>query len=58
MLESKINDEEYTLINVYAPNKDEQLVKFFHSLSIVYKTDWLGSLTSFKRSVQSCFVLC
>ena len=32
MLESKINDEEYILINVYAPNKDEQSVKFFHSL--------------------------
>ena len=25
---------------------------------IVDKTDWLGSLTSFKRSVKSCFVLC
>ena len=32
VLESKINDEEYILINVYAPNKDEQSVKFFHSL--------------------------
>ena len=28
------------------------------TLTIVDKTDWLGSLTSFKRSVQSCFVLC
>ena len=33
VLETKINDEEYILINVYAPNKDEQSVKFFHSLS-------------------------
>ena len=32
VIESKINDEEYILINVYAPNKDEQSVKFFHSL--------------------------
>ena len=37
VLESKINDEEYILINVYAPNKDEQSVKFFHSLSNIMR---------------------
>ena len=30
-----------------------------HNYGIIFdKTDWLGSLTSFKSSVQSCFVLC
>ena len=37
VLESKINDEKYILINVYAPNKDEQSVKFFHSLSNIMR---------------------
>ena len=37
VLESKISDEEYILINVYAPNKDEQSVKFFHSLSNIMR---------------------
>ena len=37
MLESKISDEEYILINVYAPNKNEQSVKFFHSLSNIMR---------------------
>ena len=37
MLESKISDEEYILINVYAPNKDEQSVKIFHSLSNIMR---------------------
>ena len=32
--------------------------KLKDSLIIVDKTDRLGSLTSFKRSVQSCIVLC
>lgn len=43
ILEAQIQEKIYVLINVYAPNKDKDLVKFFHSLLSILTNENLDS---------------
>ena len=38
-IEAEINDEKYFLVNIYAPNKDNESAKFYDNLINVFKKD-------------------
>ena len=42
-LEAKIADTTYVLINIYAPNKDKEIAKFFKDLTTVLKKENLDT---------------
>ena len=43
ILKAEIADTTYVLINIYAPNKDKEIVKFFKDLTAVLKKENLDS---------------
>ena len=43
ILKVQVDDKIYVLVNIYAPNKDEDLIQFFRKLHILLQTENLDS---------------
>ena len=43
ILKIQINEKVYVLVNIYAPNKDKDLIQFFRKLHVMFQSDNLDS---------------
>ena len=43
MIKATINNEVYTIVNIYGPNKDAEAVKFYQNLSKLMRNNEFGN---------------